>query len=80
MAHQPVSGLAAEQITIGVRVPANRLVLAAGLVHQPRYEGVPIIGTRHDGLQFPPGFVLPFQLSLGHPVVKGSIHILLNQI
>ena len=80
MAKRPISGLASEKITICGGVPANRFVLAGHVVQYPPYEGVPIIGTRDDGVHFPPGFVLPFALTLAYPFMKGSIHIPLNQI
>ena len=80
MAPQPIWGLASEHITISGLVPANWLVLTGRVVQYPPYEGIPIIRTRDDGARFPPGFVLAFALSLGYPVVKGSIHVPLNQI
>ena len=80
MAYRPISGLAAEQITIGGWVPANRLFLTRHVVQHPPYEGIPIIGTRDDGVHFPLGFVLALLLSLGYAVVKGSIHNPLNKI
>ena len=80
MAQRAISGLASEQITIGGWVPADRLVLAGHVVQHPRYEGIPIIGTRDDGVHFPPGFVLALALTLAFPVVKGLTHIPLNRI
>ena len=50
--------------------------MAGNVVQYPPYEGIPIA----DGVNLPPGFVLAFPLSVGYPVVKGSIHIPLNQI
>ena len=40
----------------------------------------PASGTRDDRVHFPPGFVLAFALTLASQVVKGLIHIPLNQI
>ena len=62
------------------RVAAYWLVLAGHVVQHPLYEGIPIIGTGDDGVHFPPGFVLALALTLVSPVVKGLIHIPLNQI
>ena len=50
------------------------------MVQHPLHEGVPIIGTRDDRVHFPPGSVLALALTLATPVVKGLIHIPLNQI
>ena len=50
------------------------------VVQYPPYKGIPVSGTRDDVVQLPPGFVLAFPLSLGYPVMKGSIHVPLNQI
>ena len=38
------------------------------------------MGTGDDGIHFPPGFVLALGRTLVSPVVKGLIHIPLNQI
>ena len=80
MVHRPILGLAAEQITIGGSVPPNWLVLAGNVIQYPPYEGIPVVGTRNDGVRFPPGFVLAVPFSLSYPVMKGSVHIPLNQI
>ena len=80
MAHRPASSFASEQISVGAWVPANGLVLAAHVVQYPPCEGIPLIRTRDHGVHLRPGFVLAFSLSLAYPVVKGSIHIPLNQI
>ena len=50
------------------------------MVQHPLYESIPIIGTRDDRVHFPTGFVLALALTLASPVVKGLIHITLNQI
>ena len=44
------------------------------------WKGIPVIGTRDDGFHFPQVFVEAFFLSLAYPVLKGTIHISLNQI
>ena len=80
MAQRAISGLATEQVTMGGWVTANWLVLAGHVVQHPPYEGIPIIGTRDDGVYFPPGFVLALALTLVSPVVKGLIHTPLNQV
>ena len=80
MTQRAISGLASEQITVGGWVTADWLVLAGHVVRPPPYEGIPIIGTRDDGVYFPSGFVLALALTLASPVVKGLIHILLNQV
>ena len=80
MAQRAISGLASEQVAVGGRVPADLLVLAGHVIQYPPYEGIPIIGTRDDRVHFPPGFVLALALTLASPVVKGLIHIPLNQI
>ena len=58
MARRAISGLASEQVTVVGWVSADWLVLAGHVVQHPPYEGIPIIGTRDDGVHFPPGFVL----------------------
>ena len=58
MAQRAISGLASEQVTVGGWVPADWLVLAGHVVQHPPYEGIPIIGTRDDGVHFPPGDAL----------------------
>ena len=80
MAQRAISGLASEQVAVGGWVAAYWLVLAGHVVQHPLYEGIPIIGTRDDGIHFPPGFVLALALTLVSPVVKGLIHIPLNQV
>ena len=80
MAQRAISGLASEQIAVGGWVTPNWLVLAGQVVQHPLHEGVPIIGAREDRVHFPPGFVLALALTLVSPVVKGLIHIPLNQI
>ena len=80
MAYQPISVLAAEKITISGWVPANRFVLTGHVVQHPPYKDVPIILTRDDGFHFPRGFVMAFPLWLVYQVLKGLIHVALNQI
>ena len=80
VAQRAISGLASEQVTVGWWVTAEWLVLAGHVVQHPPYEGIPIIGTRDDGVHLPPGFVLALALTLASPVVKGLIHIPLNQV
>ena len=80
MAHRPVSGFASEQVTVGGWIPANRLFLAGHVVQYPPYKGILVIRTPGDGVHFPPGFILAFCLSLTYAVLKGSIHMPLNQI
>ena len=80
MAQRAISGLASGQVAVAGWVTANWLILAGHVVQHPLYEGTPIIGTGDDGIHFPPGFVLALALTLVPPVVKGLIHIPLNQI
>ena len=80
MAQSAISGLASEQVAVCGWVTADWLVLAGHVVQQPFYEGIPIIETGDNGIHFPPGFVLALALRLAAPVVKGLIHIPLNQI
>ena len=80
MAQRAISGLASEQVAVGGWVASDWLVLAGHVVQHPLYEIIPIIGTRDDRVHFPPSFVLALALTLVSPVVKGLIHIPLNQI
>ena len=80
MAQRAISGLASEQIAVGGWVTPDWLVLAGNMIQHPLHEGIPIIGTGDDRVHFPPGFVLALALTLVSPVVKGLIHIPLNQI
>ena len=80
MAHRPIRGPGAGQITVGAWVPANWLVLAIHVVQYPPYECILVVGSRDDGVHFPPGFVLALPLLLDYPVMKGSIHVPVNQI
>ena len=80
MAQRAISGLASEEIAVGGWVTPDWLVLAGQVVQYPPYKGISIAGTRDDRVHFPPGFVLAFALTLVSPVVKGLIHIPLNQI
>ena len=50
------------------------------MVQYPPYEGIPIIGTRDDRVHFPPASVLALAFTLASLVVKGLIHLPLNQI
>ena len=80
MPNWPISGLAAEQITVSGCAPADRLGLAGDVVQYPPYQGIAIIGTRDEDVHFPPSFVLAFPISLCYPVMKGSGNVPLNQI
>ena len=80
MAKRAISGLASEEIAVGGWVTPDWFVLAGHVIQDPLYEGIPIIGTGDDRVHFPPGFVLAFALTLVSPVLKGLIHIPLNQI
>ena len=80
MAFRSISGFASGQITISGWVPANSLVLTEHVVQHPPYKGISIIGTRDDGVHFPPGLVLAFPLPLSYAVVKGLIHVALTQM
>ena len=80
VANGRISVLAPEHITVGGGMAANRLMLAGNVIQHPLYEGVSVVGTRDDGVHFPPGFVVAFYLLLPYPVMEGSIHVPLNQI
>ena len=80
MAQRAISGLASEQVAVGGWVASDWLVLAGHVVQHPLYESIPIMGTRDNRVHFPPGFVLALALTLVFSVVKGLIHIPLNQI
>ena len=69
-----------EEIIFVRRFRSKKIPPAVGLmgghvVQYPPYQGIPIIGTRENGVHFPPGFVLAVPLLLGYPDMKGLIHI-----
>ena len=50
------------------------------MVQYPPNKGISVVGTTDDSVHFSPGFILAFPLSLAYPVMKGLMHVPLDQI